>query len=109
MRIVATITQPEVIRAMLEFIGLPARPPPLAPARPRLSQNWASGRGDPPPDPERGAASGAVSLLAGRAPASDQPTFRGQGRGPGQGVALPPNLVHYEWAARSLGVRHVAI
>jgi hypothetical protein len=34
MRIVATITQPEVIRAMLECIGLPARPPPLAPARP---------------------------------------------------------------------------
>jgi hypothetical protein len=48
MRLVATITQPEVIRAMLECIGpataglrptrrasrSPARPPPLAPARP---------------------------------------------------------------------------
>ena len=34
MEIVATITQPDVITAMLECIGLPARPPPLAPARP---------------------------------------------------------------------------
>ena len=33
MRIVATITQPEVIRSILECVGLPARPPPLAPAR----------------------------------------------------------------------------
>jgi len=31
--LVATITQPSVIQAMLACIGLPARPPPLAPAR----------------------------------------------------------------------------
>jgi hypothetical protein len=31
--LIATITQPSVIQAMLECIGLPARPPPLAPAR----------------------------------------------------------------------------
>ena len=33
LRIVATITQPEAIRAILECVGLPARAPPLAPAR----------------------------------------------------------------------------
>lgn len=31
--LIAVITQPSVIQAMLECIGLPARPPPLAPAR----------------------------------------------------------------------------
>jgi len=31
--LIATITQPSVIQRMLECIGLPARPPPLAPAR----------------------------------------------------------------------------
>jgi hypothetical protein len=31
--LIATITQPSVIRAMPACIGLPARPPPLAPAR----------------------------------------------------------------------------
>jgi hypothetical protein len=31
--LVATITQPFVIQAMLACIGLPARPPPHAPAR----------------------------------------------------------------------------
>ena len=33
MRLISTITQPEVIRAILECIGLPARPPPLSPSR----------------------------------------------------------------------------
>ena len=31
--LVAVITEPSVIQAMLGCIGLPARPPPLAPAR----------------------------------------------------------------------------
>ncbi len=31
--LVATITEPSVIQAMLECIGLPARPPPLARSR----------------------------------------------------------------------------
>ena len=31
--LIAVITQPSVIQAMLACIGLPARPPPLAPAR----------------------------------------------------------------------------
>jgi hypothetical protein len=34
MRVLATITQPSVIRAILECLGLSARPPPLIPARP---------------------------------------------------------------------------
>jgi hypothetical protein len=34
MRLVATIDQPEVIRAILGSLGIRARPPPLAPARP---------------------------------------------------------------------------
>jgi hypothetical protein len=34
MRVLATITQPSVIRAILECLGLSARPPPLTPARP---------------------------------------------------------------------------
>jgi hypothetical protein len=33
MRLISTITQPEVIRAILECIGLPARPPPIAASR----------------------------------------------------------------------------
>jgi hypothetical protein len=32
-RVIATITQPEVIRAILKCLGLPARAPPIAPAR----------------------------------------------------------------------------
>ena len=31
MTIVATVTEPKAIAAMLECLGLPARPPPLAP------------------------------------------------------------------------------
>ena len=31
--IVATVTQPAAIRAILECVGLPARPPPMAAAR----------------------------------------------------------------------------
>ncbi len=34
MRLIATIDQPEVIRAILGSLGIRARPPPLAPARP---------------------------------------------------------------------------
>ena len=33
LRIVATVTRPAAIRAILECVGLPARPPPAAPAR----------------------------------------------------------------------------
>ena len=33
MRLISTITQPEVIRAILECIGLPARAPPIAASR----------------------------------------------------------------------------
>jgi len=35
MRVIATITTPEAIRKILTCVGLPARPPPLAPARER--------------------------------------------------------------------------
>ena len=35
MRIIATVIDPEVVRKILTCIGLPARPPPLAPARGR--------------------------------------------------------------------------
>ena len=35
MTIVATVTEPKAIAAMLECLGLPARPPPLAPPRER--------------------------------------------------------------------------
>ena len=45
MAIVATITQPEVIRAILECIGLSARPPPLAPARPLVQPELDFGAG----------------------------------------------------------------
>jgi hypothetical protein len=45
MEVVATITQPDVIRAMLECIGLPARPPPLAPARPLVQPELDFGAG----------------------------------------------------------------
>ncbi len=34
MRLIATIDQPEVIRAILGSLGIRERPPPLAPARP---------------------------------------------------------------------------
>ncbi len=34
MRLIATIEQPEVIRAILGSLGIRARPPPLAPAHP---------------------------------------------------------------------------
>ena len=34
MQVVATITQPDVIPSILDCNGLPARQPPLAPARP---------------------------------------------------------------------------
>lgn len=34
MRIVAALTDPGSIRSYLEGVGLPARPPPIAPARP---------------------------------------------------------------------------
>lgn len=36
MRIVAALTEPASIRSYLEGVGLPARPPPIAPARPEL-------------------------------------------------------------------------
>jgi hypothetical protein len=39
--LIATITQPSVIQRMLECIGLPARPPPLAPARGRWQEELA--------------------------------------------------------------------
>jgi hypothetical protein len=35
MKIIATVTDPEAVRRILTCIGLPARPPPLAPARER--------------------------------------------------------------------------
>ena len=35
MSIVATVTEPKAITAMLECLGLPARPPPLGPLRER--------------------------------------------------------------------------
>jgi hypothetical protein len=38
MRIISTVTDPEVVRKILECIGLPARPPPVAPAREREQQ-----------------------------------------------------------------------
>ena len=34
MKIVAALTDPTSIRTYLEGVGLPARPPPIAPARP---------------------------------------------------------------------------
>ena len=34
MKIVAALTEPASIRSYLEGVGLPARPPPIAPARP---------------------------------------------------------------------------
>jgi hypothetical protein len=34
MRVIAAITQPTVAKAILECMGLPARAPPLTPARP---------------------------------------------------------------------------
>ncbi len=34
MRVIAAIEEPRVIRAILDWLGLPARAPPLAPARP---------------------------------------------------------------------------
>ena len=33
MKIIATVTEPEAVRRILTCIGLPARPPPVAPAR----------------------------------------------------------------------------
>jgi hypothetical protein len=33
MRLISTITQPEVIRAVLGCIGLPTRAPPIRPSR----------------------------------------------------------------------------
>ena len=35
MKIIAALTEPVSIRAYLEGVGLPARPPPTAPAAPR--------------------------------------------------------------------------
>src|SRR6185295_17506366 len=35
LRIVATVTNPTAVKAILECLGLPGRPPPLAPARER--------------------------------------------------------------------------
>ena len=35
MKIIATVTDPTVVRRILACIGLPARPPPVAPARER--------------------------------------------------------------------------
>jgi hypothetical protein len=35
MKVIATVTEPEAVRKILECIGLPARPPPVAPARER--------------------------------------------------------------------------
>jgi len=35
MKIVAALTESASIRHYLEGVGLPARPPPIAPARPR--------------------------------------------------------------------------
>ena len=35
MKIIATVTDPAVVRKILACIGLPARPPPVAPARER--------------------------------------------------------------------------
>ena len=40
--LIATITQPSVIQRSLECIGLPARPPPLAPAAGRGRRSWTS-------------------------------------------------------------------
>jgi len=34
MKIIAALTEPASIRSYLEGVGLPARPPPIAPARP---------------------------------------------------------------------------
>ncbi|MFQ5473131.1 MAG: hypothetical protein ACE5FA_09635 [Dehalococcoidia bacterium] len=33
MRVLSTIEQPQVVVAILDCLGLPARPPPIAPAR----------------------------------------------------------------------------
>ena len=38
MKIVAALTDPHSIRTYLEGVGLPARPPPIAPARPDLQR-----------------------------------------------------------------------
>ena len=35
LRIIATVTSPTAVKAILECLGLPARPPPMAPARER--------------------------------------------------------------------------
>jgi acyl-CoA synthetase (AMP-forming)/AMP-acid ligase II len=47
MKLIATITNPIVIIAILGCVGLGARPPPLAPARPSPEPElWASGDED---------------------------------------------------------------
>jgi hypothetical protein len=44
LKLIATITAPIVIVAILGYVGLEARPPPLAPARPSPEPElWASG------------------------------------------------------------------
>ena len=44
MKIIATVTDPGVVRKILECIGLPARPPPVPPAREREQGELGFGR-----------------------------------------------------------------
>ena len=46
MKIIATVTDPSAVRAILECLGLTARPPPLSPAQEREQGEFEfSGRG----------------------------------------------------------------
>ncbi len=46
MTLVASVDRPDAIRAILDCVGLPARPPPLSPAR-EPEQAWLDWAGGP--------------------------------------------------------------
>jgi hypothetical protein len=56
MRIIAFVTEPEVVRRVLIHLGLPDRPPPLAPARgpPQAELNFDQTSGYDPADGDPG-------------------------------------------------------